>query len=208
MGALERHLRRLQTLRLQLSPELEASSQRTVAPALLAGSPPIEWTSAEWRAADERQRGTQLFDSEMLAAATEHFDRETFLRDGYWLLPAIMSEETRSAWSAALRQAQQLHDTFLVADWESTVPWAVLGLTQPATGDVPPAQLRAEAQGRSQELPRVLERFSPQWRERGEVMRRHGLIPEYFLSGYVPFLMDVPTPMNKSLYLAARLTVI
>jgi hypothetical protein len=155
-------------------------------------SPPVAmWTSSEWRAADARQCGTPLFDSGRLAAATEEFDRNAFLRDGYWVLPGIMTEETRCTWSAALRQAQAIHDAFIVDDWRGKIPWAAMGWTEPSTGSVPPAQLRAEAQGRSQELPRVLERFSSEWRERGDAMRRHGLIPEYFPSGYVPFLMDV-----------------
>jgi hypothetical protein len=181
--------RRLQRLHCQLRHEVGPHSSS--AEALPVNSPPIAWGRHEWRAADARQCSILLFDSAKLAAATKEFDREAFLRDGYWLLPGIMTEETRSAWSAALRQAQKVHDTFIVDDWREIVPWAAIGLTHPSTRSVPPAQLRAEAQGRSQELPHVLERFSPEWHERGDVMRRHGLIPEYFLSGYVPFLMDV-----------------
>lgn len=94
-----------------------------------------------------------------------------------------------SQWSAALKEAQAQHDAFIVGDWGDTIDWAALGLEQP--GAVPPTDARSAVRGRSQELPGLLDRFGPEWRERGEVMRRHGLIPEYYLSGYVPFLMDV-----------------
>ena len=154
-------------------------------------SRPLDWTAADWRAANERQCSTSLFDSKTLAEAEAEFDRDTFLRDGYWVLPGIMSGQARAMWSASLRKVQEIHDAFVVADWSSSVPWEAIGLTEPEAGTVPLACLRANAQGRSQELPRVLQTCGIAWRERGEVMRRHGLIPEYYLSGYVPFLMDV-----------------
>jgi hypothetical protein len=184
-----RHVRRLEQVRRQLHPA-------AVAPAFPAEDqqqlPPIAWAPADWQAADERQRSTPLFHPRRLADATAQFDRDAFLRDGFWVLPRLMSEDTCRQWSAALLQAQAIHDAFVVAeDWHSSVPWPDLGLTPPAPGSVPPAELRSAAQGRSQELPGVLAKFGTDWQERGEVMRRHGLIPEYFLSGYVPFLMDV-----------------
>ena len=118
--------------------------------------PPTAWAPRDWRVADGRQRATPLFDPRRLAEAHAAFDRGAFLRDGFWVLPGVMGEPTRRRWAAALERAQQLQDEFVVADWASSVDWPAAGLEPPPPGSVPPPELRAVAQGKSQTLPTVL----------------------------------------------------
>ncbi len=201
--------RRLAHVQLAISHVSEATRVDPVAPrgavqlreaGMPKQGPPTEWTDADWRAAGERQRHSPLLD---IAAIQRMFDRDAFLRDGYAVFPAVMADT--ASWAATVREVQSLNDAFCVSDWAS-IDWPGLrdwdaagGLPDLGVPSIPPRELRAQAVGKSQTLPRCLgSSRSPGWqRDRTDNdpgglqrLRRHGFIPEYFPCGFHHYLME------------------
>ena len=166
----------------------------------LQAAVPTDWANAEWLEAGRWQNLSPLLDT---AGIERHFDHESFLRDGFAVLPAVMADPAR--WAAAVREVQSLNDAFCVSDW-SDIDWPALRNADAAAGlpdwdappSLPPLELRAKAVGKSQTLPRCVPSHCAGWKvdrtdqDPGGLqrLRRHGLIPEYFPCGYHSYLMQ------------------
>jgi hypothetical protein len=101
-----------------------------------------------------------------------------------------MTAAATERWRHAQRTVQRLQDDFITSNWDTDIEWSGLGLNAP-TDAAPPTTLRAKACGASQTLPGVLGGYSREWGARGEALRHHGYLPEYFPPGYDEFLLGV-----------------
>eukprot|EP01050_Picozoa_sp_SAG11_P015233 SAG11_NODE_1952_length_4011_cov_3.936605_6_plen_415_part_00 len=186
-----------------LIPAGSSGASDTKDPALPAPPvPPTAWKHADWHSAGERQARYPLLD---MVAIERMFDRDAFLRDGFAVFPAVMADPAR--WAGSIREVQSLNDAFCVSDW-GDIDWQRIrdadvnaGLPDWGVPSVPHVELRAQAVGKSQTLPRCMgpaRSAAAGWqldradRDPGGLqrLRRHGLIPEYFPCGFHDYLME------------------
>jgi hypothetical protein len=182
----------LQVLAAHLSPQPFLRPAAASSPAVIdiphssssstaVGMSPWEWGAAQWARLEHERK--PIFDEEALA---RQLDRKAFLRDGFVVLEGIMTPNGRTEWTRALQHGQDVRDAFLREDWRRTVDWAALGRPAPPKSRVG-AEALAVALGCTQAPPGTEEAC-------GTIsLKTHGLIPEYFPAGHVPFLMDVLT---------------
>jgi hypothetical protein len=99
------------------------------------------------------------------------------------VLEGVMTTSTQRQWVAALQETQRLNDRLVQANWAADVDWA--GLRVPAPTEMFSSDQKANALGSAQRL-RTMSDANGGW-----ASRLHGLLPEYFPSGHVGYLMFV-----------------
>ena len=128
------------------------------------------------------------------------FDRVAWERDGYLVLPDVLTDEARERWLSTLQRLQRLQDEItLRTDWNDGAAWASLGLR--------PREPRATAadceriaggseQGSMSLFPAGFGELPLADRLRAPItcgFQFQGCLPEYFPAAHDPWLMDVTT---------------
>ena len=140
---------------------------------------PVEWGRDDWERMEAERE--DLLD---LSTVTSQFDREKFLRDGFFVFRQVMTAATVEEWSSALEEGQRRNDALLTSDW-SRIDWHKLGRLPPETSL---ARIDIEgALGGSQKAPQSTDEAGVQ------TLREHSLFTEYFPAGHIPYLMNVLT---------------
>ena len=135
-----------------------------------------------WAAAAQRQPELPLLD---LAKLDVQFSYDAFLRDGVAVLPGVLTPDAQRRCSEAVVETQALNDDFMLSDW-SQIDWAALGEPAPP---LPPVDTRRGAIGKSQALARSIKAAGGN-ATAVQLLRRHGVIPEYFPPGHHEFFAD------------------
>eukprot|EP01048_Picozoa_sp_COSAG05_P005937 COSAG05_NODE_367_length_10739_cov_10.311842_5_plen_372_part_00 len=134
---------------------------------------PLKWTAEEWSAAEARQREEPIFNKAKLEAELTA-QAGCFERDGYLVLPGVMTASATRRWVQSLQRTQELNDRLLRLDWASEIDWPALGWERGEPPEGLTGQMIARATGGAQ-------RLAPQTTDNGLLLlRQMCVLPEYF----------------------------
>ena len=175
--------RRLRHLGQHLGPASTATDllARATRPAL-TGDPrggrrsPVQWDSEDWQRLAASQDAEDIYHREALADV----DRGAFLRDGYLVLPGVMTDPGR--WAAALREAQGVNDAVVRSLGAplrgEAIDWAGLGAAARPMVPLSEAEV-SKAVGNSQSIPGASQSPNPAGVANGaHYLRLHSVLSE------------------------------
>jgi hypothetical protein len=140
------------------------------------GLSPVEWGVEDWQRLATSHAAEDIYHREVLAEV----DRGAFLRDGYLVLPGVMTDPGR--WSAALREAQGVNDAVVRNLGSPTrgeaIDWAGLGAAARPTVPLSEAEV-IKAVGNSQSIPGASQSPNPAGVANGaHHLRLHSVLSE------------------------------